>query len=57
MRAMDQRIAIAQLNADYFRELLASETEAVHRQKLQRLLTREEATLAALRNLPETGSA
>jgi hypothetical protein len=45
--------AVARLNIDHFRKLLATETDETKRQSLLRLLAEEEAKLAALDDLPE----
>ena len=40
--------AIARLNIEHYRKLLANERDEIRRQALQRLLAEEEAKLAAL---------
>jgi len=44
--------AVAQLNIEHYRKLLATETDEMRHQTLQRLLAEEEAKLAALGNQP-----
>ena len=51
--AMDQRIFVAQLNIEHFRNKLLGETDAATRKRIAGLLAEEEAKLAALLNKPE----
>ena len=44
---------IAQLNIAHYRKKLATETDQAKRETLQRLLTEEEAKLAALNHPPD----
>lgn len=46
--AVDQRVFVARLNIEHFRRKLAIETDEARWQMLQRLLSEEEAKLAAL---------
>jgi len=50
---MDQRVVVARLNIDHFRQLLTTEPEGPKRQTLLRLLAEEEAKLAAPTKLPD----
>lgn len=49
---MDQRVFIAQLNIEHFRNKLRGEQDGVARQLIARLLAEEQAKLAALTDLP-----
>lgn len=51
MRAVDK--TIARLNIKHYREKLATEQDEAKRQTLLRLLTEEEAKLAALNDPPK----
>jgi hypothetical protein len=51
-QAMDK--TVAQLNIEHFKKLLASETDPVKRQTIERLLTEEEVKLARATG-PKTG--
>lgn len=46
--------AVARLNIEHYRKLLALETDEAKRQTLHRLLAEEEAKLAALNNTPNS---
>jgi hypothetical protein len=45
---MDQRIFVARLNIEHYRQQLAGEADVSKRQTIRRLLSEEEAKLAAL---------
>ena len=49
---MDQRVYIAQLNIDHFRQKLATEQDAETRQVIADMLAKEQAKLAALGDRP-----
>ena len=49
---MDQRVLIAQLNIEHYRERLLSEQDDATRRQIGRLLAEEEAKLAALSDPP-----
>jgi hypothetical protein len=50
--AMDQRVFIAQLNIEHYREKLLSEKDGATRRQIARLLAEEEAKLVALSDPP-----
>jgi hypothetical protein len=49
---MDQRVFIAQLNIQHYRQKLATELDEATRQQVVRLLADEEAKLTALTDPP-----
>ncbi len=49
---MDQRVFIAQLNIEHFRQKLLSEEDGATRRQLAHLLAEEQAKLAALSDPP-----
>jgi len=46
--------AVARLNIEHYRKLLAKETDQTKRETLDRLLAEEEAKMAALTDMPDT---
>jgi hypothetical protein len=50
---MDQRIFVARLNIDHYRQQLATEADKTKRQMMLRLIAEEEAKLAALQDPPK----
>ena len=46
--------AVARLNIEHYRKLLAKETDQTKRATLGRLLAEEEAKMAALTDMPDT---
>ncbi len=49
---MDQRVFIAQLNIEHFRQKLLSEEDGAPRRQIAHLLAEEQAKLAALSDPP-----
>ncbi len=49
---MDQRVFIAQLNVEHYRQKLLSEKDGATRRQIARLLAEEQAKLAALSDPP-----